>query len=216
MQIYIVRPGDTLRAIAGRFSLSAEVLAYINQLNDPSRLTIGMALLIPTTGKAPGHSMAVNAYAYPNISQTVLEEYIPSLSYLCPFTHMIDLQGQLSPLNDGMLLNVAAQSGVAPLLSVANLDPPFLNRKKRRRLLSSTACVCYRKRAAWGSILTLNMSIPSIGKAITNFSPFSPKGSMPGVITSALLLRPKQALSRRACSTRPTITPLMASMPTFA
>ena len=123
MQIYIVRPGDTLRAIAGRFSLSAEVLAYVNQLNDPSRLTIGMALLIPTTGKAPSRSMAVNAYAYPNISQTVLEEYIPSLSYLCPFTHMIDLQGQLSPLNDGMLLNVAAQSGVAPLLSVANLDP---------------------------------------------------------------------------------------------
>ncbi len=123
MQIYIVRPGDTLRAIAGKFSLSAERLAYINQLNDPSRLTVGMALLIPTAGKPPARSMAVNAYAYPNISQSVLEEYAPSLSYLCPFTHMIDLQGQLSPLNDAMLLEKAAQSGIAPLLSVANLDP---------------------------------------------------------------------------------------------
>lgn len=123
MQIYIVRPGDTLWAIAGRFSLSTERLAYINQLNDPSRLAVGMALLIPTAGKAPTRSMAVNAYAYPNISQSVLEEYLPSLSYLCPFTHMIDLQGQLSPLNDSLLLEKAVQNGIAPLLSVANLDP---------------------------------------------------------------------------------------------
>lgn len=123
MQIYIVRPGDTLRAIAGKFSISVENLVFINQLSDPSRLAVGMALLIPTEGPIPNMSIAVNAYSYPNISQSTLEEYLPVLSYLCPFTHMIDLQGQLSPLNDSMLLEKAAQSGVTPLLSVANLDP---------------------------------------------------------------------------------------------
>ncbi len=123
MQIYIVRPGDTLWAIAARFSLSPERLAYTNQLNDPSKLAVGMALLIPTAAGAPDKSMSVNAYAYPNIAQSVLEEYLPCLSYICPFTHMIDIQGRLSPLNDAILLEKAAQNGVSPLLSVANLDP---------------------------------------------------------------------------------------------
>jgi len=109
MQIYIVRPGDTLWAIAARFSLSPERLAYTNQLNDPSKLAVGMALLIPTAAGAPDKSMSVNAYAYPNIAQSVLEEYLPCLSYICPFTHMIDIQGRLSPLNDAILLEKAAQ-----------------------------------------------------------------------------------------------------------
>jgi len=123
MQIHIVRPGDTLWTIARRYSSTVEALAYINQLNDPSRLAVGMALLIPTQGPSPTQSIMVNAYAYPNISASVLDEYTPILSFLCPFTHMIDAQGQLSPLSDAMLLQKAAESGTAVLLSVANLDP---------------------------------------------------------------------------------------------
>lgn len=123
MQIYIVRPGDTLRAVAARFRLSAEAVARINQLSDPNRLTVGMALLIPTAAAPPTETMEVNAYAYPNIARSVLEEYLPSLSYLCPFTHMIDAAGGLSPLNDAALTEAAADSSVAVMLTLANLEP---------------------------------------------------------------------------------------------
>jgi len=123
MQIHIVRPGDSLRAIALRYSVPTERISYVNQLSDPSRLSVGMALLIPTESRPPAASMAVNAYAYPNISAGVLEEYSPVLSFLCPFTHMIDEGGRLSPLNDALLLESARQSGTAAWLSAANLDP---------------------------------------------------------------------------------------------
>ena len=38
MEIYTVRPGDSLWSIARRYGTDAEELARINQLNDPSRL----------------------------------------------------------------------------------------------------------------------------------------------------------------------------------
>lgn len=47
MQIYIVRPGDSLYSVARRFGTNESRLAEINQLSDPSRLAIGMSLVIP-------------------------------------------------------------------------------------------------------------------------------------------------------------------------
>ena len=65
MEVYIVRPGDSLWSIAGRYGTSAEELARINQLNDRSRLVPKLALLVPSaeTGSRPG--IEVNGYAYP-------------------------------------------------------------------------------------------------------------------------------------------------------
>ena len=45
MEVYIVRPGDSLWSIAGRYGTSAEELARINQLNDRSRLVPKLALV---------------------------------------------------------------------------------------------------------------------------------------------------------------------------
>ena len=47
MKIYIVRRGDSLYSIARKFGASADDIAYINQLSDPSRLSVGQALVIP-------------------------------------------------------------------------------------------------------------------------------------------------------------------------
>ena len=45
MKIWIARPGDTLPAAARRLGLPAEELARLNQLEDPVRLTGGLALV---------------------------------------------------------------------------------------------------------------------------------------------------------------------------
>lgn len=47
MEIYVVKSGDTLYNIAQRYSVSLNDIVYANQLEDPSVLTVGQALIIP-------------------------------------------------------------------------------------------------------------------------------------------------------------------------
>lgn len=48
MQIEVVRPGETVWSIARRHGLTVEQVAEINGLEDPSRLVVGQALVVPT------------------------------------------------------------------------------------------------------------------------------------------------------------------------
>lgn len=48
MQIYVVKENDTLDSIAAAFMVSAEDIAYDNQIAAPYPLAVGQALLIPT------------------------------------------------------------------------------------------------------------------------------------------------------------------------
>lgn len=50
MQIAVVRPGDTVWGIARQYGVSVEQLAEMNGLDDPSRLVVGQALVIPAAG----------------------------------------------------------------------------------------------------------------------------------------------------------------------
>ena len=55
MQIYVVKENDTLDSIAAAFMVSAEDIAYDNQIAAPYPLAVGQALLIPTDeGSAAG------------------------------------------------------------------------------------------------------------------------------------------------------------------
>ena len=121
MEIVIVRPGDSLWSIASRYGTSAEELARINQLNDRSRLVPKMALLVPSaeTGSRPG--LEVNGYAYPNIAQSVLNETLPYLSYLCPFSYHMTTAGELIPIPDSTMVDAARANSAAPLLTITNL-----------------------------------------------------------------------------------------------
>ena len=49
MKIYVVTRGDTLYSIARRFSVSMDDLIYANQLQNPSVLAVGQALVIPVS-----------------------------------------------------------------------------------------------------------------------------------------------------------------------
>jgi spore germination protein len=53
LEIYVIRPGDTLFAIARRFGVSLSSLININQLVNPEELIIGQAILIPTPQPEP-------------------------------------------------------------------------------------------------------------------------------------------------------------------
>lgn len=121
MDIYVVRPGDSLWSIANRYGTTAQQIAYINQLNDPSRLVPKLALLVPSAERGSRPGIEVNGYAYPNIAQNVLNETLPYLSYLCPFNYQMTAAGDLIPIPDDGMVEAARAYSVAPLLTITNL-----------------------------------------------------------------------------------------------
>ena len=121
MEIYIVRPGDSLWSIASRYGTSARQLANLNQLNDPSRIVPKLAILVPSANETYRPAIEVNGYAYPNISQSVLQETLPYLSYLCPFSYHMTAAGELIPISDSAMVEAARANSVAPLLTITNL-----------------------------------------------------------------------------------------------
>lgn len=120
MEIYVVRGGDSLYGIARRYGTDAAELARINQLNDPTRLVPGMALLVPG-GTADRRAIEVNAYAYPAISDAVMAETMPYLTFFCPFCYQADAAGGLLPIEDARMIAAAYADNAAPLLTVTNL-----------------------------------------------------------------------------------------------
>jgi LysM repeat protein len=44
---YRVRPGDTLSGIAGRYGTTVRELVRLNNIEDPSRIRIGLVLKLP-------------------------------------------------------------------------------------------------------------------------------------------------------------------------
>ena len=121
MQIYEVRAGDTLYAIARRNGTTVERLARLNQLADPARLVIGQSLVIPDGREGPRREMEVNAYVYPNVRGDTLTETLPYLTTLCPFSYSATMEGGLRPIADERLIESAYREDTAPLLTVTNL-----------------------------------------------------------------------------------------------
>lgn len=120
MNFYIVRKGDSLYSIARRFGTTVEELAYINQISDPSRLTVGRVLVLPSS-EAPRYEIEVNGYAYPNISAGTLAETLPYLTFLCPFSNQMDAAGGITPIDDTRMISAAYAASVAPMLTLTNI-----------------------------------------------------------------------------------------------
>lgn len=125
MQIYVVKAGDSLDSIAAGFGISAQEIAYANQILYPYRLAIGQALLI-TEKSVPEQKRAVtvNGYAYPFIREWVLQETLPFLSTLSVFSYGFTTQGELVPplVDDSWMIHAAWQQGVRPVLTLTPFD----------------------------------------------------------------------------------------------
>ena len=122
MQLYTVKAGDSLYAVARRFGTTVEELQRLNQIADPSRLVIGQSLVVPGGGEDVREQIEVNAYVYPGVRQAVLTESLPYFTTLCPFSHSATMEGELRPLADERLIQAAYAGQTAPLLTVTNLS----------------------------------------------------------------------------------------------
>ena len=170
MDIYVVKPGDTLYSIALSYNVPMSQIALDNGLEQPETLVTGQALVIRfprvthtvrpgetltaisqeygvslrqlfqnnpiLTGREniwpgetlvisyqqePGPLISVNAYAYPHISQELLESTLPYLTYLTPFTYGFTPSGVLVEPADEWLITSARRFFVAPLMHLSTL-----------------------------------------------------------------------------------------------
>lgn len=125
MQIYVVKPGDTVDSIAALYGITPDTILYNNQIPYPYSLTIGQALLL-TVPPSPPYTPSIysGGYAYPFISSWVLEQTLPYLSYLYVFSYGFSLTGELiAPLwDDTWMISLAKSYGTAPVLTLTPFD----------------------------------------------------------------------------------------------
>ena len=148
MEIYIVRPGDTVDTIADAYGISPQSIIYNNQLLYPYPLAIGQALLLssqnPSTPEIPEkYSAFTGGYAYPFISKWVLEQTLPYLSDLYIFSYGFTPEGELIPplVNDSFMITLAKSFGVSPILTLTpfGADGQFNNHLISQVIHSETA-----------------------------------------------------------------------------
>lgn len=135
MVIYTVRAGDTIDTIASRYGISADDIAYDNQIPFPYALAVGASLLLTQASYTlasedilisnSGRPAYSGGYAYPFISRWVLEQTLPYLTDLFIFSYGFTVDGALIPpaLDDTFMITLAKNYGVAPVLTLTPLGP---------------------------------------------------------------------------------------------
>lgn len=126
MEIYVVKQGDNVDAIAAAYGVGVEQLIYDNQLISPYELAVGQALFIGMGERRPeGGVISVSGYAYPFINRWVLEQTLPFLSELPIFSYGFTRDGELIPplWDDTWMISLAKQYGTQPILTMTPFGP---------------------------------------------------------------------------------------------
>lgn len=120
-QVHTVQAGQSLSSIARQYGLTVRQLKRNNPvLGGGSAIYPGQTLVI-SYQQEPEGTLFVNGYAYPFIDRALLRATLPYLTNMTPFTYGITAEGGLVDLNDGELISLALQEGVAPLMHLSTL-----------------------------------------------------------------------------------------------
>ena len=126
MEIYVVRPGDSVDSIARALNANVEQMIYDNQLVYPYELAVGQALLVSGYAGEADRAAAVSGYAYPFISPWVLEQTLPFLTELRVFSYGFTEEGALLPPNlggDAWMVAEAVRYDAMPILTLTPFGP---------------------------------------------------------------------------------------------
>ena len=123
-QVYVVKAGDTLYAIANRFSCDVEELIQVNGIANPNALQVGQRLQIPSTSINTGPSMQllpnsefVNSPAY--VDFDIGAFCARRGGYLCAYQENVDGQALSGP---EIVSLVAHHYSVGPRLLLAVVE----------------------------------------------------------------------------------------------
>ena len=119
--VYTIRPGDTLSSISQALSVPVLTLLQNNpSLIDQPTLIPGQTIAVSFQGEKQ-REIAVNAYAYPNIRRDLLRRTLPYLTYLTIFGYGFTLDGNLIPIDDQPLINLAYEYKAAPVMLLSSI-----------------------------------------------------------------------------------------------
>ena len=118
---YIVQPDDTIYSVTRLFGITTAQLLLVNPFLAETGLVVGQTLRIPELENVRP-IIEVNGYANPTISDELLEEALPYLTYLSILGYDLRADGTLSSIDETKLIEAARQKGVAPLMVVSNID----------------------------------------------------------------------------------------------
>lgn len=118
-QTYIVKENDTLDSISKKFSISKEDLIDDNNLKNNS-LKVGSKLIIDHDNHDK-KDFLINGFCYQGISNQVLNQTLPSLTYVAPFAYRLNNNGNVIPLPDQRIINKANDYDTLTMLSIANI-----------------------------------------------------------------------------------------------
>ncbi|SHO44809.1 glycosyl hydrolase family 18 protein [Anaerocolumna xylanovorans] len=120
---HTVVEGDTLYGIAQTYDTTPTRLLQNNPwIADTESLIPGTIVIISFRRDENFGNIVINAYAYPYIDRTVLRKTLPFLTYLSLFTYGFTPQGDLIPIDDTELIQLARDYNVAPLMVLAPMD----------------------------------------------------------------------------------------------
>jgi len=124
MELYVVKPGDTVSGIASAYQIGTDTIIYENQLIYPYNLVVGQALLLNTGPGENGREIQSNGYAYTYIEPMILNSTLPFLSELSVFSYGFTTEGNLvpPPRDDTWMVNSARQYRVIPFLTLTPLN----------------------------------------------------------------------------------------------
>jgi len=119
---YTVRNGQSMYSIARSFGISLEALMQANpQLMNPNRLHVGQTIIIPLAPE-PERIIEINGFVFPSVPDEVLQNTLPSMTYLSVFSYQVRPDGGLKGLDDANAIQTARQVGTAPLMVITNIE----------------------------------------------------------------------------------------------
>lgn len=121
LRTHTVSPGETLYGIARRYGIPLRSLWRSNLfLQGGTDLQPGDVLYLEVK-KEPLGTYPIGGYVYPFVKQPVLEQTLPLISGIMPFTYGFRPDGSLIPVEDGFIIDAAFRYSVSPVLHLSTL-----------------------------------------------------------------------------------------------
>lgn len=121
-EFHVVQRGESLWSIAELTGTTVLSLLQMNpQLNGQDRIQPGQILAISYQMPKIG-TLAVNAYAYPNMDTRLLRQVLPYITYLAVFSYNFSASGVIYPQNTEGLVNLAWEFGAKPIMVLTALN----------------------------------------------------------------------------------------------
>lgn len=110
-QVYTVKQGDTVSSIAAAYGVTVNALFRANpNLYGSGEIRVGQRLVIRFEGTPP-YDYLVGGYAYTFTPQRLLDQTMPFINVLIPFSYGFRPDGTLYTLDDGRLVDTAKRYG---------------------------------------------------------------------------------------------------------